>query len=124
MLESYFKKEEFSDLCRTDNGKLDNFAKYAKGNATIGLLAVLVATPICAYADSYIGQGIGWVGRNIVDFIPLVNKIAPWVAERSGLINPAYAANLNEDLYQTTGAIAGFWAGLFLPLQASFILGD
>ena len=124
MLESYFKKEEFSDLCRTDNGKLDNFAKYAKGNATIGLLAVLVATPICAYADSYIGQGIGWVGRNIVDFIPLVNKIAPWVAERSGLKNPTYAANLNEDLYQTTGAIAGFWAGLFLPWQTVLFSSD
>jgi len=96
--------------------ELTDIVNNEKGNAALGVAVAIVATPICAYLGSYVGEGFGWAYGNIIDFIPLVNDVAPWLAERAGLINDAKeVANLNEDLYQTTGSISGFWGGMALP---------
>ena len=92
-----------------------------RGDLFVGVLAAMIATPICAYAGSYLGEGIGYLFGNLIDIIPLAEDVAPWMAERAGLITDAkHAANLNEDLYQTTGAMSGFYGGLFLPWKFIF----
>ena len=68
----------------------------------IGILLILLQTLLT-------GSG------NIIDFIPAVNNVAPWLAERSGLVSGSPVQDLNENLYQTTGALSGFYGGLFLP---------
>ena len=75
--------------------------------------------PLCAIAGSYIGQGLGWCLGNVIDIIPQANRVAPWLAERSGLFSDAKGAiDLNENLYQTSMGTTGFWTGLFAPLYA------
>jgi len=96
---------------------LDGLLKNEEeGNMGITLLLGIVAMPVCAYLGSYLGEGVGWLTGNIVDVIPLANNVAPWIAERTGLIHDTQnVANLNENLYQTSGAVGGFWAGLCIP---------
>ena len=107
-------REDFSNVYKSN--KLDDLVRGESGNVAVAALVVTAAMPVCAYAGSYVGEGLGWVWGNIVDFIPYVKDVAPWLAERSGLINDAKTAvDLNENLYQTTGAISGFWGGLWLP---------
>ena len=108
-LKTYLNKsEKLPDLTENRN----------KGHVGLALLLGIASTPVCAYVGSYIGEGLGYVWGNIIDFIPLINDIAPWLAERTGLINNAKEAiDLNENLYQTTGAIGGFWGGLYLPFR-------
>lgn len=107
-------REDFTNLY--SSSKLDDLVRDERGNVAVGALVATAAMPVCAYVGSYLGEGLGYVWGNIIDFIPLVNDVAPWLAERSGLINDAKTAvDLNENLYQTTGAISGFWGGLWLP---------
>ena len=108
-------REDFTDMYKSS--KLDDLVRDERGNVAVGaLVATAVGMPVCAYVGTYLGEGMGYVWGNIVDFIPLVNDIAPWLAERAGLINDAKTVvDLNENLYQTTGAIGGFWGGLWVP---------
>ena len=102
------KSSNLTDLVTNENGSMDN------GFIVFG--AAIVAMPVCAYGGSYVGEGFGWLLGNIVDFIPYARDVAPWLAERSGLINDTKeVVGLNENLYQTKGAIAGFWGGLLAP---------
>ncbi len=95
--------------------KLEDSVRGEIGGIVAGAID-MAAMPVCAYFGSYIGEGIGYVRGNMIDFIPYVNDVAPWLAERAGLINNAEnTTDLNENLYQTSGAIAGFWGGLLLP---------
>ncbi len=88
-------------------------------DSALEVTATIVATPICAYLGSYVGEGLGWLGGNIIDMIPLAKDVAPWLAERAGLIQDGKTiAELNENLYQTSGAVSGFWSGGFLPLRS------
>lgn len=65
---------------------------------------------------TYLGEGVGYVVGNIIDYIPLARDVAPWCAERAGLITDSKTAvDLNENLYQTSGAVGGFWEGLWFP---------
>lgn len=90
--------------------------KGLAGCALVG--GFVVASGLCACAGSYLGQGLGWIVGNIIDVVPLVKDVAPWMAERADLINDAkIVVDLNEDLYQTTGAIGGFYGGLVFPLK-------
>ena len=94
----------------------DLLVKDGQGNIAVGALVATAAMPVCAYLGSYLGEGLGYVWGNIIDFVPYVRDVAPWLAERAGLINDAKTAvDLNENLYQATGAIGGFWGGLWLP---------
>ncbi|MBI4163367.1 MAG: hypothetical protein HY512_00775 [Candidatus Aenigmarchaeota archaeon] len=89
-----------------------------RGSGCSGFLVALAAMPVCAYAGSYLGEGIGYIFGNIVDLIPYARDVAPWVAERAGLISDAiYVVDFNENLYQTSGAAAGFWCGLWFPWE-------
>lgn len=98
------------------SSKLQTLLGNENGGIEVGCILALAATPLTAWVGSYIGEGIGYVVGNIIDCIPFVNMVAPWLAERTGLItDPKSAADLNENLYQTTGAIAGFYGGLTLP---------
>ena len=124
-IKSYFTKEGWKrDLQRTredfssvyKSSKLDDLVRDQSGNVAGATLIVIATMPVCAYVGSYVGEGLGYLGGNFIDFIPLVKDVAPWLAERAGLINDAKnAVDLNENLYQTTGAIAGFWGGLWFP---------
>lgn len=96
--------------------KLENLVRTEKENILIAAAFATVAMPVCAVIGSYLGEGAGYLWGNLINIIPGINAIAPWMAERSGLISDAKnAANLNENLYQTTGAIGGFWYGLWFP---------
>lgn len=87
-----------------------------RGGIIAPILIATAATPICGYIGSYLGEALGYVWGNFLDFIPYVRDIAPWLAERSGLINDSKPViDLNENLYQTTGAIGGFYGGLTIP---------
>ena len=109
-------KEDFSNLFKSNH--LTNIIKNEQGNTSLATLGFVASMPVCAYIGSYIGEGMGWVGGNIIDFIPYIRDVAPWLAERTGLVHDTKnIANFNVDLYQTTGAIGGFWAGLFLPIN-------
>ena len=111
-------REDFANMYKSS--KLDDLVRNESGDVAVAALVATVAMPVCAYVGSYVGEGLGWVGGNIIDFIPYVNDVAPWLIERSGLINDAKTAvDLNENLYQTTGAISGFWVGLWLPWKVS-----
>ena len=122
-LESYLKAEGWSrdwDQTKKDisgfykSNNLDN----QKGNAGLAVIASMAAMPVCAVAGTYFGEGMGYLWGNAVDFFPYIRDVAPWCAERAGLIIDAKdAVNLNEDLYQTAGAVSGFWGGLFLPIR-------
>lgn len=90
-----------------------NKARGQRGHSLIVILVIIVLMPVCALALSYVCEFLGWIVGHIVDWIPLVNKVAPWMAERCGL--HIKSGNLNVDLYQTVGAINGFWTGLWLP---------
>lgn len=97
---------------------IDELVGKESGQNAIGCLLGVAAMPLCAIAGSYLGEGLGYLWGNLIDIIPYVNQVAPWMAERAGLINDVRSAtNLNEDLYQTAGAISGFWGGLWLPLR-------
>jgi hypothetical protein len=110
-------KADFSRKGKTDT--LDAKVSNESGNAAIPIIIGVAAMPLCAYAGSYVGEGIGWLWGNFVDIIPYVSDVAPWLAERSGLIDDASkVVDLNENLYQTTGAIGGFWGGLTFPWKA------
>ena len=86
------------------------------GSGPIEVVLAIAAMPVCAYLGSYVGEGFGYVWGNVVDFVPYVRDVAPWLAERTGLIKEGMdMSNLNENLYQTSGAVSGFWAGLGLP---------
>ena len=92
---------------------------YEKGNIGIIILLGIIFMPICAIIGSYIGQGFGWIWGQIIDFIPLVNKVAPWLAERCGDLGQGLSRHeLNIEFYQVTGAIGGFWGGLVFPWKA------
>lgn len=128
-IDAYLTKEGWrNDLEKTmaDCQSLSQATKQGlspnqRGNLFAGILVAMVATPVCAYVGSYLGEGIGYLWGNLMDVIPLAKDVAPWLAERSGLISDAkHAANLNEDLYQTSGAISGFYGGLFLPWKIIF----
>jgi len=96
--------------------KLENLVRQKRGNALIGAVVATATMPVCAYLGSYLGEGAGYLWGNLIDVIPYINTVAPWLAERTGLITDAKnAVDLNENLYQTTGAIGGFWGGLFFP---------
>ena len=124
-INSYFTKEGWNkDLQRTredfsrlyKSSKLDDLVRDERVSVAVVLLATTAAMPVCAYAGSYVGEGVGWACGNIIDFIPYVNKVAPWLAERTGMLSDAKnAVDLNENLYQTTGAISGVCGGLWLP---------
>ncbi|MBI5065787.1 hypothetical protein HZA97_06120 [Candidatus Woesearchaeota archaeon] len=95
---------------------LENCLRRESGNALLGLVVATAAMPVCAYLGSYAGEGLGWLWGNIVDFVPYVRDVAPWLAERTGLIQDAKnVVDLNENLYQTAGAVSGFWGGLWFP---------
>ena len=103
--------------------KLDDLVRDESGNVAVAALVATAAMPVCAYAGTYVGEGVGWVVGNIIDFIPYVNDVVPWLAERAGLISDAKnAVDLNENLYQTTGAISGFLGGLLLPWKILFLI--
>lgn len=110
------------DLTNFSKSTRKNLVLNEKGNVGAGVLAAMIATPISAYAFSYVGEGLGWVSGNIANVIPYVKDVVPWLAERSGLIQDSKnVADLNENLYQTSGAISGFYGGIFLPWR---ILAD
>ncbi len=88
------------------------------GNVPVAVAATIVAMPLCAIAGSYIGQGLGWCLGNVIDMIPQAERVAPWLAERSGLVSDAKSAiDLNENIYQTALGTSGFWGGLLFPLD-------
>ncbi|MBT5023339.1 hypothetical protein HOK51_11455 [Candidatus Woesearchaeota archaeon] len=94
------------------------------GFGALGLMCGIVLMPVCGYVGSYIGEGFGWLVGNCVDFIPYVQDVAPWIAERSGLIDSSeLATDLNENLYQTSAGVAGFWGGFWAPLKIACGLG-
>lgn len=102
------RKEGLADLVNSPNPQ--------SGNAAAGVILAIATMPVSALAFSYVGEGFGWLWGNIVDFIPYVNDVAPWCAERSGLVaNAGTVADINENLYQTTGAVGGFWGGMAFP---------
>lgn len=85
--------------------RLSNTRRGSTDLGCLGCLFSAIGVPVCAVAGTYIGEGFGWLVGNIMDVIPLVNKVAPWAAERSGLtpwVNDV--SNINEDLYQAAGA--------------------
>jgi hypothetical protein len=74
--------------------------KSERGFNMVPLMLGVAAMPVCALAGSYVCEGVGYLWGNLVDVIPYVNKVAPWLAERFGLISRvSNTANLNEDLY-------------------------
>ena len=81
-----------------------------------------MAVPVCAFAGTYIGMGLGWVTGQIVDFIPLVNQVAPWIAERCGELGAGMSRHdMNVEYYQLSGAIGGFWGGIGVGVQAGLL---
>jgi hypothetical protein len=93
---------------------LDNLLGNEDGNVGVALLLGAATMPVCAYLGSYLGEGVGWLTGNIIDYIPLARNVAPWIGERTGLIQDAKTAiDLSENLYQTAGAVSGFWGGLW-----------
>lgn len=96
--------------------EMPKLAYQRRGSTGVGCLLTLAAMPTCAYLGTYIGEGAGWLWGHLIDVIPLVRNLAPWCAERVGLIqNITNTTDLNVNLYQTTGAIGGFWSGLLIP---------
>ena len=90
--------------------------KKQKGQIGIIILLSILSMPVCAILVSYIGQGFGWLWGQIVDFIPLVNQVIPWLAERCGDLGEGLSRHeLNVEFSQVSGAISGFWGGLWLP---------
>jgi hypothetical protein len=86
--------------------------------AAVGVVGIVVAMPICAYIGRYVGEGTGYIIGNVIDFIPVIKDVAPWIAEKTGLVSDVKnIADLNENLYQTTGAISGLYGGFWLPLK-------
>jgi hypothetical protein len=110
-------KQDFSKLYH--NSGLEQLTNSQTGSSVVEVSALVVGSAVAmgvgAVAGSYIGGGLGYVWGSIVDFVPLVNDVAPWLAERTGLVEDAKSiVDLNENLYQTTGAVSGFWGGLWL----------
>lgn len=80
------------------------------------VLMALIATPLCAYGLSYLGQGLGYISGHIADFIPYVKDVAPMLAQRAGDLGEGLKNHdLNVQYYSTAGAISGFWGGFAFP---------
>ena len=112
-------KEDFSFLNSNPEKYLRTSSSEQKGGAylvPLGCAGGIAISALSAYVGSYIGEGVGWFGGNIINFIPLANDVVPWLAERSDMIEDAGGSirNINENFYQTAGAVSGFWAGLFM----------
>lgn len=55
----------------------------------------------------------GYIFGHIVEVIPYVNQVTPWVAHASGLIEDTkQVAEFHPAFYQTSGAMAGLWFGV------------
>jgi hypothetical protein len=109
-------KEDFSRFYKQSD--ITGIVNNEKGNAALLFLGTAALMPVCAYIGSYLGQWSGWVAGQVIDALPYVNKVAPYFAERCGHIGAGLSRHaLNVQLAQTTGAIGGFWGGLFLPLE-------
>lgn len=115
-------KEDFARMFRSkDNVSIDKIVAQrgqVDEGCLIGCTAAVIAMPFCALAGTYVGEFGGYVFGNIVNFIPLVRDVAPWCAERTGLMTD-YA---NEDVYQVGGAVSGFWGGLCFPFKVLQIM--
>lgn len=97
---------------------LDNLLGNEDGNVGVALLLGVATMPVCAYLGSYLGEGVGWLVGNGIDYIPIAKNLVPWIAERTGLIQDVKTTvDLNENFYQTAGAVSGFWGGLCFPIK-------
>ncbi|MEK6844594.1 MAG: hypothetical protein AABX83_04185 [Nanoarchaeota archaeon] len=91
-----------------EENSLEDIAKVSVGCA--GTIALMGAG---AFAGALLGVGSGFVLGNIIDYIPLINKVAPKIAEYVGF-QPDL--NMNENFYQLTCGVAGLYNGLgFIP---------
>ncbi|MBI2583981.1 MAG: hypothetical protein HYW25_04905 [Candidatus Aenigmarchaeota archaeon] len=87
-LRSYLSREGWiEDWRKTREDVRDEYRSVKRtfgnenGSCGVILAAAVVATPVCAYAGSYFGEGAGYVVGQIIDFLPGVNRVAPWLAE-------------------------------------------
>ena len=118
-LDEYLTINNYENNCDKTRYDVTN-ANRERGNIELGILIGIVAAPLCAMAGTYLGEGLGYIWGNLMDCIPLVKDLAPWCARRAGLItDPKQLADLNENIYQTAGAVTGFWKGLFFPLNVA-----
>ena len=109
------------NLAASYNAQANNLLREKNGSASLACLGLL-ATPVIAYALSYVGEGFGWIGGHLVDIVPYARNVAPWLAERSGLVKDVQEiTNFNVDFYQTCGAISGFWGGLWCGIKLTII---
>ena len=113
-------------IINLDNNLRDNirydFTRGGVGKKTFGdkifILPLFVAMGVSSYAGSYIGQGLGYVLGNGINLIPYLNDFAPYIAERSGLINDySQLKDFNENFYETGLGLVGVWKGFWLPLK-------
>lgn len=59
----------------------------------------------------YTGIGIGYLFGNLIDYVPLANKIAPVIAEYIGF---QHDSSINENVYQLLFGAAAFYVGINL----------
>ncbi|MBI5148924.1 hypothetical protein HZA33_04565 [Candidatus Pacearchaeota archaeon] len=98
---------------------VDNEAvKSQKGNVGVAMVLGIAAMPVGAYLGSWIGEGVGYVWGHVADFVPYLNHLAPWLAERCGDLGHGLSRHaLNTEFYQVSGAVSGFMSGLFFPFR-------
>ena len=95
-------------------GKLGS--RLSNNKLTLIYSSLITSMGIFAYVGGYIGQGLGYVLGNGIDIIPLFNDFAPWIAERSGLIeDPSQLKDFNENFCETALGMVGVWKGFWLP---------
>lgn len=128
-LESYLTKEGWKKDLQITKKNLSSLISSCQrtdvvsikrngGQVPVGCLVALVTSPICALAGTYLGEGVGYVIGNMVDWIPFMRDVVPWCAERAGLVaDSRHAVDLNENFYQTFVAFSGFYWGLLFPFK-------
>ncbi len=95
---------------------LEQVVRNAESGSTVAGMLLLPTSIATAVAGSYVGEGAGYVFGQLMDFLPYARDLAPWLAERSGLLtHVANQAGFNVDFYQATGALGGLVIGLAAP---------
>lgn len=99
--------------------------RHRKGGIAIAILLwIFLGVPL-AFLFSFVGQGLGWLIGQVIDFIPVVNSVAPYLANRCGDLGAGLSRHaMNVEFYQLSGAISWFWFGFWLPLKVAAKLDD
>ena len=76
---------------------------------TLGCFGTLAASGVFGIIGAVAGASAGYALGNIIDFIPLINRVAPTIAEYVGF---QQTIDMNENFYQLSLGVSGLYGGI------------